>query len=374
MRKTFPILIYAISGIFFLLFLFIPITHTLQEAFFTSDGDFTLAYFIELFRNPVYTEGLWNSFLMGGFTTLLSLLLALPLALLFNTWRFPGRELLNSLVLVPLILPPFVGALGVRQILGQSGSLNSLLIELGMMDPMAPMDWLGESRLLGVVLMNALHLYPIAYLNITAALSNVDPAVEEAAENLGCHGIRRIFRITLPLIAPGVFAGSTIIFIWAFTELGVPLIFDFERVTSVQIFHGIKDLSGNPFPYALVIVLLLLTIGFYLGGKMIFGRTAEAVMNRASISRNLKSASRPVSWLFTGLFLGVIFFATIPHLGVVLLSFSNQWYGTILPSDFTAQHYVDALGHPLTIQSIGNSLKYASLATGLDLVLGVAIA
>ena len=56
---------------------------------------------------------------------------------------------------------------------------------------------------------------------------------------------------------PGIFAGATIVFIWSFTELGVPLMFDYDRITSVQIFNGIKDLSGNPLPFALVAVMLL---------------------------------------------------------------------------------------------------------------------
>ena len=67
---------------------------------------------------------------------------------------------------------------------------------------------------------------------------------------------------------PGIFAGSAIAFIWAFTELGVPLVFDFDRVTSVQIFNAIKDLSDNPFPYALVVVLLFFTTLFYAVSKL----------------------------------------------------------------------------------------------------------
>jgi iron(III) transport system permease protein len=116
------------------------------------------------------------------------------------------------------------------------------------MDAAEPVNWLGEGRMLGVVIMEVLHLYPIIYLNAAAALANLDPALEEAASNLGCTGWRRFQRITLPLIMPGVFAGGTIVFVWAFTEMGVPLVFDFERVTAVQVFRGINDLSGNPFP------------------------------------------------------------------------------------------------------------------------------
>ncbi|MDF1752331.1 MAG: iron ABC transporter permease [Verrucomicrobiales bacterium] len=374
MSRKFSYAIFAATSLFFLLFFLFPIWTTVREAFQTSDGDFTIAYILEVFRNPIYLEGLVNSLKMGVFSTLLSIAIALPLALLANNYRFPGKEILNSLLLVPMILPPFVGALGIRQFLGQSGVLNTFLINLGLMDASAPVDWLGDGQLTGVVIMNALHLYPIAYLNISAALANLDPAMEEAAENLGCFGIRRLFKITIPLIMPGLFAGATIIFIWGFTELGVPLVFDYGRVTSVQIFHGIKDLSGNPFPYALVVVMLVSTVILYLLGKFVFGRDNFSTSGRASTGRNLKTPRPLVAWLCTAAFVSVILVAMLPHIGVVLLSVSQDWYGTILPDGLTGQHYADALGHPLTINSISNSLKYASLSTIFDVVLGIAIA
>ncbi|HQW30674.1 MAG TPA: ABC transporter permease subunit, partial [Verrucomicrobiales bacterium] len=325
MNRSLAIAIYSFTSVFFALFFVFPIWHTVQEAFVTTDGTITFAYLGEIFRNHLYVEGLVNSFYMGLFTTALALLIALPLALIGNTWQFRGKEVLNSLILVPLILPPFVGALGIRQFLGQSGVVNTLLIDLGLMDATMPFDWLGEGRLAGIVLMNALHLYPIAYLNISAALANLDPAMEEAAENLGCHGIRRLFRVTFPLIMPGIFAGSTIIFIWAFTELGVPLVFDFDRVTSVQIFEGLKDLSGNPFPYALVVVMLVATVLFYLTGKWFFGRENFSGSGRASTGRTFRTATPLISFLCVGFFSFVTMIAILPHLGVILLSLSNDW-------------------------------------------------
>lgn len=374
MSRPLAILIYIVTAVFFACFFVYPVGHTTREALFTPGGRLSFAYFGEIFRNPIYVEGLTNSFWMGTFSTLLAVSLALPLALIYRSWNFPGREWLNALILIPLILPPFVGALGIRQFLGQSGVWNTLLIQLGWMDPSAPFDWLGKGRLAGIVLMNALHLYPIAYLNLSASLANLDPALEEAAENLGCRGWRRFRRITLPLIAPGLFAGSTLVFIWAFTELGVPLIFDFNRVTSVQIFDGIKDLSGNPFPYALVVVMLLATLLLYLLGKWFWGREHPLGAGRASTSQAPLVHSPGRSLIALALFLGVTLLATLPHLGVILLSLSDDWYGSLLPSPLTGHHYLDALGHPLTLSSIGNSLKYASLASFLDLILGIGVA
>ncbi|MGY8640130.1 MAG: ABC transporter permease [Verrucomicrobiales bacterium] len=374
MSRKFSIAIFAITAAFFAVFFLFPIWKTVQEAFRGADGGFTLAYVGEVFKNPIYLEGLINSLKMGVFSTLGCIIIALPLALMANTYRFPGKDVLNSMLLIPMILPPFVGALGIKQFLGQAGVLNAFLVKIGIMDPGAPIDWLGDGALFGVVVMNALHLYPIAYLNISAALANLDPVMEEAAENLGCTGFQRLRKITLPLIMPGMFAGATIIFIWAFTELGVPLVFDFGRVTSVQIFDGIKDLSGNPFPYALVVVMLVSTLILYLIGKIFFGRDNFSSSGRASTGRHLKTPKPWMAALCTGSFVFVTGLAILPHIGVVLLSVSSDWYQTILPEGFTAQHYEDALGHPLTVNSIANSLKYASLATVFDIVLGIGIA
>ena len=326
-------------------------------------------------RNPVYLEGLKNALAMGVMSTALALIIAMPLAFLTDRFVFPGKKLFSALVLVPMILPPFVGAIGIREIFGQMGAFNALLAHLGLLRADAlPIDWLGHERFWGVVAMNALHLYPILYLNIAAALANIDPAMEEAAENLGCTGLRKFFKITLPLIMPGLFAGGTIVFIWAFTELGVPLMFDYTRVTPVQIFYGLKEIGGNPFPYTLVVITLVSTALLYLASKLLFGRADYMAASKAATE---SSARRLGGWraaLCTGLFACVTFIALLPHLGVVLVSFAGDWYHSALPNTWTLAHYKEALGHDLTVPSIINSLKYSSLATVCDLLLGVVIA
>ncbi len=374
MSKSLALTVYALTALFFAFFFLYPIVETLSGAFFLPGGGFTFAYVAEVFQNPIYLEGLWNSFLMGSFSTLLATLIALPLAFLADRFLFPGKTLLGAMVLIPMILPPFVGAIGVKQILGQEGALNALLESIGLMNALHPVDWLGESRLTGVVIMNALHLYPILYLNLVAALANVDPAMEEAAENLGCTGFRKFRKITLPLIMPGFFAGGTIVFIWAFTELGVPLMFEFTRVTSVQIFSGIKDIGGNPFPFALVAVMLFATVLAYAASKFLFGRSSHAMMAKATSVGGPKPLPPAQAWLCTLTFVFVTFVAVLPHIGVILVSVSGDWYNSILPTGYTLGHFEAALGHNLTLPSIQNSLKYAGFATLIDIVLGIAIA
>ena len=374
MSKSLARVIFGGTLIFFGVFFFWPILQILKGGFIDADGQLTFAYLRALLADPIYLGGLGNSILLAATTTLIALLLALPLALVADRYRFPGKVLLGSLVLVPMILPPFVGAIGIKQILGQYGALNSLLIELGLRPHGWTFDWLGTNQFLGIALVNGFSLYPIIYLNAVAALANIDPAMEEAAENLGCVGWRRFCKITLPLIKSGLFAGATIVFIWAFTDLGVPLIFDYGRVTSVQIFYGLKDIGGNPFPYALVAVMLVSSVLFYALGKGLFGRDSYAMMAKATSAGGARALTPGRAWLCTAFFALVTFVAILPHLGVVLVAFSSDWYGTVLPTHFTADNFKIALGHDLTVPAIANSLKYASISTVIDLVLGVALA
>jgi iron(III) transport system permease protein len=374
MNRFAPSLIGGAILLFFVCFFFVPLFTVLREAFITPQG-FTLSFVWEVFANPIYLEGLMNSLIMAVLSTLAAFFIAIPLAWLGDRFLFPGKALLTSAVLVPLIMPPFVGAIGIKQLLGPDGSLNALLHTLDLADPAHPTDWLGHSRLFGVVVLNALHLYPILYLNISAALANIDPAMEEAAANLGCPGWKKFWRITLPLAWPGMFAGGSVVFVWAFTELGVPLIFDFPRVVSVQIYDGIKDIGGNPFPYALVAVVLGFTLLVHWLSKRFLGRTDYASAGRASMATTARETNRRWQrWLVTSAFGCVTLVALMPHLGVIFVSFSKDWYQTILPESFSLQNYREALGDARAATSIGNSLLYSSIATVIDLVIGLSIA
>ena len=357
----------AVTTLLSLLF-FWPLGTVVSGGFWV-DGRFTLRYLLGVFENPIYVEGLFNSLKIALGTTGLAMGVALPLAWIANQFEFRGKSAFSALVLVPMILPPFVGAIGFQQMFGAYGMVNALF-------GLGPRDWLGGGQYAGVVLLQTLALYPILYLNATAALANVDPAMEEAAANLGCTRLRRFFRITLPLMAPGLFAGGTLIFIWSFTELGTPLIMNYTRCASVQIYDSLKEIGSNPFPYALVAVMLVASTGLYALGRGLFGRHAYAMQSKASRAASARELTGGRAWLAALPFALVTGLALLPHLGVVLTSFAapGSWYQSILPGTWSAENYVAALGHDMTVSSIRNSLLFSSIAVGFDVVLGVAIA
>ena len=331
--------------VFFALFFFYPVFQVLKGGLRDSEGKLTFFYLAEVFRNPIYLEGLLNSVKIAICSTLVAVLISLPLAWLSDRFEFAGKKYLTGALLLPMILAPFVGALGMQCIFGRYGAFNTLLEHFGLFGPGEGPDWFAGG-FWGVVIMEALHLFPILYLNIVAAFANVDPMLLEASADLGCTGFRRFRKVMLPLIMPGVFAGGSLVFIWAFTELGTPLMFNFDRSTAVQIYSGINEIGSNPMPYALVLVMMVLSALMYIIAKVCFGRNSYAMMSKAG------RATSTVR--LTGL-------KALP----VILAFGAIGLG------LTTAHFEAALGHSLTVPSIVNSLRYAVFAVIVALLLGI---
>ena len=372
-RSLAPKLIMVGLLAFFAAFLLYPIWLTVQGGFESRNGGFTIHHILTVFDDPVLRSGFLNAIGIAVGTTLVCLIIALPLATLAAKYTFPLKGVFSAMVLVPLILPPFVGAIGLHHLLGKYGAVNTLLVDFGWISE--GYDFIGNGGFWAIIFIEALHLYPILYLNATASLANLDPALEEAAENLGATPWQRFRQIVLPLIRPGLFAGATIVFIWSFTELGTPLMFDYQTVTPVQIFNGIKEMDTSQQPYALTAVMLFAAIMFYLLGKMVFGGKAYAMYSKASVQSTMEKLSPLKGWLAMFAFTAVIGLAILPHISVLFTSFAveGSWYKSVFPTSFTTDHFEGALSHKLAVGSIRNSLLYSSLAVVMDLFIGILI-
>jgi len=352
-----------------LAFLVYPLLYVFREALLPS-GRPSLAFFRLLFQNPALRDALQNSLNLAGVVTIAAFLVSLPLAYALGRWNFSGRSWLQSLLLVPLILPPFVGALGLKQIFARFGSLNLLLLHLGWIQ--APLEWFGQG-FWAVALLDLLHLYPIMVLNLAASFAQVDPSLEEAGQNLGASRGRVFRTITLPLALPGVFAGSAIVFIWAFTDLGTPLMFEYREVAAVQIFSAVTDLHTNPTGYALTVLVLLLSAVLFWAGRSFLAHDRYTAAGRLSASARPKPRWYSLALLWFGALL-LTGFALLPHLGVVLLASSQRWFFTVIPEQFTGKYALGIFSHPLTLSSIRNSLLLSALAAAADLLLGFGLA
>ena len=351
-----------------------PVAVAVKGAF-VAEGKFSFYWFSRLTQDGSIAL-LINSLILAAITTTCSFLLAVPLAMIRGRSEFVGSKFFSIAILVPLILPPFVGAISMQRLLGQFGVLNLLLADWGWIkitEHTLPPDWLAGG-LAAVVIIQTLHLFPIMYLNTTAAIANVDPAQLDAAAAFGASSAKRFFKILLPQILPGVFAGGTIVFIWSLTDIGTPLMLGYRKVAGVKIFDELTSGKYDGKVYALVAVLLLIAVICYIFGKFILGRDYQTSQTRATIAAPKKKLSLPMTLLAWLIFGTVILIAILPHVFVVLAAFAGDWFITVLPENYTMSHLSSVFEDPATLSSITNSLKYAGCSTAFDIIVGCVIA
>jgi iron(III) transport system permease protein len=346
-------------------FILYPILRVLWIALSDEAGNLTLIHFLNFFRRPLFREALWNTLVSGLLVVVFSGLISLPLAYIIARYEFRGKILLKTAATLPLVIPPFVGAVALQLILGRSGMINLLLMRW--FDITIPF----MEGLTGVVLVQTLHFFPFILLNTVVSLSNIDPSMEEMAQNMGCRGFRLFRRITLPLMLPGFIAGSLLTFIRAIDDLGTPLMLNYKNLLAPQAYLrittvGMDDVDG----YVVCVVLVVLSLISLLAARKYLGLAEYATAQRsAPVTRRLQGKKVLLVWLLCGAILGV---SLLPHIGILLLSFSKVWSFTLLPTAYTLGNFAEILFR--APHFIKNTLLYTLLAAGLDVILGAAIA
>ena len=352
-----------------LLFVFIlyPILQVVYVAF-TQQNTPTLSHFLNFFERSLFRDALWNSLAAGVMAVVFGSVIALPLAYITVRYAFRGRGIVQILSVLPLVMPPFVGAIAMQLVFGRSGTVNLLLLR-----------WFGQTvpfmeGLTGVVIVQSLHYFPFILLNASAALANVDPSMEEMAQNMGVHGFRLFRKITFPLIAPGYIAGALLVFIKTVDDLGTPLMLNYTKMLAPQAYLritniGFEDKSG----YVIAVIMVMLSLASLWIAMRVLGATEYASVQRGPTAAGL--GKRISGWrlvLVLGFCTGVLALSLVPHIGIVLLSFARTWSFSPLPKAYTLSHYGEVFVH--TPHFVWNTLLYCLLASGIDVVLGALIA
>jgi iron(III) transport system permease protein len=346
-------------------FILYPVLRVLWVSLSDESGNPTFIHFLNFFRRPLFREALWNTLWTGVLVVFFSAAFALPLAYVIARYEFRGKLLLQTAATLPLVIPPFVGAVALQLILGRSGMVNLLLMRwfettIPFMDGLA-----------GVVLVQTLHFFPFVLLNTAVSLSNIDSSLEEMAQNMGCHGFRLFRRVTLPLMMPGFIAGSLLAFIRAIDDLGTPLMLNQKNLLAPQAYLrittiGMDDVDG----YVICVVLVTLSLAALFAARKYLSLAEYAtVAQSAPVIKQLRGLRLALVLLISGLILGI---SLLPHLGILLLSFTKVWSFSLLPTSYTLDHYTEIFFR--APHFVKNTLLYTVLAAGFDIVLGAAVA
>ena len=213
-------------------------------------------HFGDFLSTGLLREAFWNSIYVAAMTVVLASLIAVPLATMLARYRFRGAALIHTLGVVPLVMPPFVGAVAMQLIYGRNGTINLLLI-----------DWFGfripfMEGLNGVIFVEALHYFPFILLNLSASLANIDSAMEESAQNLGAHGFTLFSRIVFPLALPGYVAGAALVFVKVFDDLATPLLLNVTNMLAPQAYLKITSVGiADPMGYVISVIMIGCSLG-----------------------------------------------------------------------------------------------------------------
>jgi len=361
---------YAVLGAiaaFLLALLIIPVGAVFITAFRDGDGSFTLGHFVTFFSTGLMRESFGNSLYVAITSVIAASLIAVPLAYITVRFQFRGALLIQTLGVLPLIMPPFVGAVAMQLIFGRSGSVNLLLGEtFGFSIPIM-------QGLTGVIFVESLHYFPFILMNLIVALRAIDGAMEEAALNLGAKGWRLFSRVVFPLALPGYLAGAALVFIKVFDDLGTPLVLGQTNMLAPQAYLRITQVGlEDPLGYVISVIMIAFSIlALWLSIRVMKGKDYSTLQKGgAGIAR--RRLSRGEAWLAYAVIVVVLLVVLSPHLGLLLLSFARVWSFSVLPDDYTLANYATVFGDSTGM--ITNTLLYCGLAATIDVVIGVAIA
>ena len=294
-------------------------------------------------------------------------IIAMPLAYITTRFNFGGSVIIQSLGFIPLIMPPFVGAVAMQLIFGRNGSVNLILRDkFGISIPF--MEGLN-----GVILVQSIHYFPFILINLSTSLRNIDRSMEEAAQNLGSTGMRMFRRIVFPLAMPGYIAGAVLVFIKVFDDLGTPLLLNVNNMLAPQAFLRISSIGiSDPMGYVISFILVAFSI-FSLWVSFLFMRGKDySTVQKGGGGLSKRDLSTREKWIAYGTVSLILLMVLSPHIGLLLLSFGTIWSYAPLPDDYTLQNFVVMWENSGTY--ISNTVLYAGLAATADVILGTAIA
>jgi len=361
-------IVMLLIALFLVLFLIVPVILVVFVAFQdVSTGQFTLINFKDFFNTALFRESFWNSLYVGLMTVLVASAFSMPLAYFTSRFEFRGAVIVQSLGIIPLIMPPFVGAVAMMMLFGRNGSVN-LLLE----------DWFGINipfmeGLNGVIFVESLHYFPFILINLSAALNNIDKSMEESAQNLGCSGFRLFRRIVLPLAMPGFMAGVSLVFLKVFDDLGTPLLLNVNNMLAPQAYLRISTIGiKDPMGYVISVFLVVIALAsLWLAMLALKGKDYATVQKGGGglAKRRMRPVEKAMAWF---IILLIMILVLAPHFGLTLLSFGTIWSYSVLPDAFTLNNFMAVFSE--TPEYMTNTVLYSFLAGLIDVLLGTAIA
>jgi len=352
------IIIILISLVLFILY---PLAKVIIVSVFPK-GAFTLEIMGKVISSWHLRRAFFNSLMMGVLTATFGSLIGFIFAFTITRTDIPLKKFFNLIAIVPIISPPFIGALAIIMLFGNNGFITSTLLGLNNFKIYG---------IRGLLFAQIVTFFPVAYITLKGVLESISPTLEDAAMDLGGSRFKVFRRVTLPLAVPGLASAMLVLFIETLADFGNPLILAGSRfpILSVQAYLEITGMYNLPKGAALAFILLIPSItAFFLQKYWVAKKQYVTITGKPTIS-TIKLVSPVVKWILFGT---VLFFALIIimiYATIIWGAFVNIWGSD---NTLTLRHFMYVFG--VGFEAVKDTIVIAGIATPISGLLGMVIA
>ena len=347
----------------YIIFLLWPLVKLFYSAFY-SNGKFTIEQFINFFSKRYYRKSITNSLKVSSLATLITLIIGIPLAYFYQMYEIKGKSLLQVIVILCSMSAPFIGAYSWIMLLGRNGVVTAFIKKMtGFVMP----NIYGFN---GILLVLSLQLFPLVFLYVSGALKNIDNSLLEASENMGCTGVKRFFKVVIPLCIPTIIAATLLVFMRAFADFGTPLLIgEGYQTFPTVIYNAYFAETGSDHNFAVSVIGIVITAIIFLVQRWINGKFTFTMNAMHSIERKKVHGVKAFFINFYCWF--VVALAFLPQVYVIYTSFLKT-SGKLFVKGFSLDSYKFAFTH--LKKAIPNTFIIGLLALAIVIVLAILIA
>jgi iron(III) transport system permease protein len=358
-----PLLFALVTAIALALAVFVawPLVKVLAASF-QSDGAWSMAGYVEIAQRRLYRNALTNSLEVGLLVGVLGVALGYLAAFVLTRLDVPGRGMLHTITILPIVSPPFVSAVSILFLFGFNGLVTRQA--LGLED-------FSIYGFHGVVASQVFTFAPIAYLSLRGVLASISPTLEDAALNVGATRWQAFRKVSLPLSLPGIASAFLVVFIESMADFGNPLVLAGASypMLAPQAYLEITGSFNLSRGATLAIVLLIPSLTAFALQRYYLAKWQFITVTGKPAASSSRIVAAPVKWLLYGI---VLLFAllVVAFYAVILVGACTRVWGF---------NYTPTLDHFLYVfdvgmQSVKDTLIVAVVSTPVSGLLGMLVA
>jgi iron(III) transport system permease protein len=331
---------------------------------FQVDGHFSFENFTSVmtYSNGYYMKALWNSLWMGFATATIGTFIAYIFAYSLTRANIRGQKFFNLIATIPIISPPFIGALAVVMLFGRNGFVSSTILGMENANAYGPK---------GLLFAQVLTFFPVAYITLRGVLESISPTLEDAAMDLGGNRFTIFRKVTLPLSIPGIASSVLVLFVESLADFGNPLVLAGAQfpILSVQAYLEITGMGNFAKGSALAFILLVPSVSAYMLQKYWVSKKQYVTVTGKPTQSSNTMVSRQARWLLFAVCCAIAFFIILVYASIIWGAFAVSW-GNSTKLTFDNFVYVFRVG----FESVLDTMVIAGLSTPIAGVLGMVIA